>query len=75
LVIAERQFYISNGLDAIQTQILCMPYKDGTLITLSSQSFTPRVSGFSRSIEVKVGHHMMEKQIMPFFKSLQRKFN
>ncbi len=75
LVIAERQFYISNGLDAIQTQILCMPYKEGTFVALSSQSFTPKVSGFSRPIAVKVGRHMMEKQIMPVFKSLQRKFN
>ncbi len=75
LVIAERQFYISNGLDAIQTQILCMPHKDGTFVALSSQSFTKKVSGFARGVAVEVGRHMMSKEIVPVFESLQKKFN
>jgi len=73
--IAERQFYISNSLDAIQIQILCTPYKDGTLVALSSQSYTDKVAGFSRRIAVKVGRSMMEKQIRPIFDTLEKEFN
>jgi len=75
VLIAERQFYISNSLDAIQTQILCTPYKKGTLVVLSSQSYTDKVAGFGRSVAVKIGRHMMEKQIRPMFEKLEKKFN
>jgi len=75
LLIAERQFYISHGLDAIATQIVCLPYKDGTMVALSSQSFTQKVAGFGRRIAIKVGRHMMAKEILPMFESLQKKFN
>lgn len=75
LLIAERQFYISNSLDAIQTQILCTPYKNGTLVALSSQSYTDKVTGFGRGIAVKIGRHMMEKQIRPMFDDLENRFN
>jgi len=73
-VVAERQFYISHDLDAIQTQILCIPYKDGTLIALSSQSYTPKVSGFARGIAVKIGRKMMRKQIIPMLEIIQQKY-
>lgn len=75
LVIASRKFYMSNSLDGIATQILCIPYKDGTLVALSSQSFTPKVSGFGRSIAIEVGHKMMSKEILPLFERLKKKFN
>ena len=75
LVIAERQFYISNGLDAIQTQIICVPYEDGTFVALSTQSFTQKVSGFGRFVAVKVGRNQMAKLIHPIFVTLQEKFN
>ena len=73
-IVAERQFFISHDLDAIQTQIICIPYKDGTLIALSSQSFTPKVSGFGRSIAVEIGRKMMGKQILPMLESIQKKY-
>jgi len=60
-LIAEREFYISNTLDGIQMQIICTPYKDGTLIALSSQSYTDKVSGFSRAFAIKIGREMMKK--------------
>ncbi len=75
ILIAERQFYISNSLDAIQTQILCTPYKDGAFVALSSQSFTNKVSGFARGMAVKVGRRMMANQIRPIFEVLEKKFN
>jgi len=74
-IILERQFYISNGLDTLQTQILCMPYKEGTFIALSSQSFTPKVAGFGRGISVRVGRHIMSENIRPIFEKLQKKYN
>ena len=74
-LILERQFYISNGLDTLQTQILCIPYKEGTFIALSSQSFTPKVSGFGRRISVRVGRHIMSENIRPMFENLQKKYN
>ena len=75
LIIAQRQFYISNGLDAIGTQIICMPYKNGTFVAMSTQTFTNKVAGFGRFIAVKVGRNQMAKQIRPIFESLQEKFN
>jgi len=74
-LILERQFYISNGLDTLQTQILCLPYKEGTFIALSSQSFTAKVAGFGRRISVRVGRHIMSENIRPIFENLQKKYN
>jgi len=74
-LIAERQFYISNSLNGIQTQILCAPYKNGTLVALSTQSYTDKVTGFSRGIAVKVGRSIMKRQILPMFEMLENKFN
>lgn len=74
-VVAERQFYISHDLDAIQTQIICLPYKEGTIIALSSQSFTPKVSGFARNMAVEIGRKMMGKEILPMLEKIQKKYN
>ncbi len=74
-MVAERQYYISHGLDAIQMQMIVLPYKKGTFIGLSSQSFTQKVSGFGRGIAVKVGRNMMTKQIKPMLEKLHKKFN
>jgi hypothetical protein len=74
-IIAQRQFYISNSLDGIQTQILCSPYRDGTLVVLSSQSYTDKVAGFARGFAVEIGRKMMKKQIIPMFENLKRKYN
>ncbi|NPA66663.1 MAG: hypothetical protein GXO11_07240 [Epsilonproteobacteria bacterium] len=74
-LIAEREFYISNSLDGIQTEILCTPYKEGTFIALSAQSYTDRVAGFSRKIAVKFGRNAMKEQILPLFQNLQKKFH
>jgi len=73
-IVAERQFFISHDLDAIQTQILCIPYKDGTLIALSSQSYTPKVSGFARGMAVEIGRKMMGKEILPMLEKIQKKY-
>jgi len=75
MLIAERQFYISNSLDAIQTQILCTPYKSGSIVVLSVQSYTDKVSGFARGVAVRFGRSMMKKQIKPMFDDLEEKFN
>lgn len=74
-LIAQREFYISNSLDAIQTQIVCLPYKDGTFVALSSQSYTNKVSGFARGMAVKIGRKVMASQIRPMFDMLEKKFN
>ncbi len=74
-MVAERRFYISHGLDAIQMQLIVLPYKNGTYIALSSQSFTGKVAGFGRGFAVKIGRNMMTKQIRPMLEKLQKKFN
>ena len=74
-IIAERQFFISHGLDALQVEIICLPYKEGTIIGLGAQTFTEKVAGMGSFIAHKVGRYQMEKQIKPMFEHLQKKFS
>ena len=73
-IIAERQFFISHGLDALQIGIFCLPYKEGTIIGMGAQTFTGKVTGFGSYVAHKVGRFQMEKQIKPMFENLQKKF-
>jgi len=73
-VIAERQFYISQGLDALQVEIICMPYREGTILGLGAQTFTGKVAGFGSFVAHKIGRMQMEKQLKPMFVNMQRKF-
>lgn len=63
-----------DNLDAVQVEILCLPFKDGTIIGLGGQSFTAKVAGFGGFIAHKIGRRQMAIQIRPMFEALQRKF-
>ena len=73
-VIAERQFYISHGLDGLQVEIICMPYKGGTILGMGAQTFTGKVAGMGGLVAHKIGRMQMEKELRPMFVNLQRKF-
>ena len=57
-----------DNLDAVQVEILCLPFKDGTIIGLGGQSFTAKVAGFGGFIAHKIGRRQMAIQIRPCLK-------
>jgi len=74
-IIADRQYFISHGLDALQAEIICLPYKEGTLIMLGAQTFTGKVTGFGSTIAHSIGRYQMVRHIRPLFESLKKKFS
>jgi len=73
-LIADWQYFISQGLDALQAETICLPYNEGTLIMLDAQTFTGRVTGFGSTISHKIGRYQMERHIRPLFETLKKKF-
>lgn len=59
-----REFFVSQGYDALQVLILLVPYEQGTLIALSTDVFTDEVAGFASGLLHRVGRNRVRKSAM-----------
>jgi hypothetical protein len=73
-VIAERQYYVSHTYDSLQIIILCLPYRDATLLAVLSQTFTGKVDGFLSGLRHRIGRKRVQEAIRPLFESLRETF-
>lgn len=74
-LICERQFYMSHSLNSLQVVILCLPYKDSTLVVLLNQAFTEKVNvSVGKGIAKKVGRTIVKDKIHPMFENLTSEF-
>ena len=51
----QREYFVSHGYDAMQVFILLVPYRDGTLIALSTDVVTDQIAGFGTGLLHRVG--------------------
>ncbi|MGI9307758.1 MAG: hypothetical protein ACR2P6_00770 [Gammaproteobacteria bacterium] len=74
VLIAERKFYISRSLDAMNTLIVLLEEGDDCYVFLLSLSFTQKVTGMGSFIAHKVGRSKVKSNILPMFEGLRAAF-
>lgn len=73
-LIAARLFYVGHSLNTLQIGILCLPYRDGTVVGLANQAFIDQIGRFDSSIARGIGHMKLEARIKPMFEVLQAQY-
>lgn len=73
-LIAARLFYVGHSLNTLQVGILCLPYRNGTLVGLANQAFIDQIGRFDSSIARGIGHMKLEARIKPMFEVLQAQY-
>ncbi len=66
-VVADREFYVSQGHNAWQAHAAFAPTKDGTMVFYVTRTSTDRVSGFGASAKHAIGRRMMTREIQGTF--------
>jgi len=65
---------VGHTYNSLQIIILCLPYKDGTLVALLNQTFTDKVTGILSSLRHCIGRYCVQEKIKPFFDKLRAHF-
>ena len=73
-LIAERKFYISYSLDAMNTLILLFPDGEECYVFLLNLTFTQKVTGIGGFIAHKVGRSKVKYNVVPLLEGLQAAF-
>jgi hypothetical protein len=73
-LIAERKFYISYSLDAMNTLILVLPDGEDCYVFLLNLTFTQKVTGIGGFIAHKVGRSKVKHNVVPLLEGLQAAF-
>lgn len=73
-VIAERQYYVSHTYDSLQILILCLPYREATLLAVLNQTFTEKVQGFLSGLRHHIGRKRLQGAMRPLLQSLRETF-
>ncbi len=64
LVVA-REFYVGHTYESMQVAVVILPYKDGTLVTMGTDTFTDRVTGFASGIAKPIGRRKVAEAVKP----------
>lgn len=73
-VVADREFYVSQGYNAGQAHAAFLPAKDGTMVFYVTRTSTDRVSGFGASAKHAIGRRMMTQEIQSTFNRMRAAF-
>jgi hypothetical protein len=73
-LIAARLFYVGHSLNTLQVGILCLPYRNGTLVGLANQAFIEQIGRMDSSIARGIGHMKLEGRVKPMFEVLQAQY-
>ena len=73
-LIAQRQYYVGHTYNSLQIIILCLPYKEGTLVSLLNQTFTDKVTGILSNLKHCIGRLCVQEIIRPLFEKLRAHF-
>ena len=69
-----RQFYAGHSFNANQLTIICLPYKQGSLVFYTNRTFTDQVSGFGSALKHLIGDNMAQSQVTNLLKIMQKHF-
>ncbi|HVO23028.1 MAG TPA: hypothetical protein VMW56_05310 [Candidatus Margulisiibacteriota bacterium] len=73
-VVADREFYVSQGYNAVQAHAALLPAKDGTMVFYVTRTSTDRASGFGASAKHAIGRRMMTQEIQSTFNRMRAAF-
>lgn len=72
--IADREFYVSHGYNALQTFALLVPVPEGTVVVYRARVSTDQVAGFGSSMKKGIGRSVMAKQLTNIFERSRDSF-
>jgi DNA-binding XRE family transcriptional regulator len=73
-VVADREFYVSQGYNVEQAHAAFLSAKDGTMVFYVTRTSTDRVSGFGASAKHAIGRHLMTREIQSTFNRMRAAF-
>ncbi len=74
LVVA-REFYVGHTYESMQVAVVILPYKDGTLVTMGTDTFTDRVAGFGSGIAKPIGRRKVAEAVKPILIGIGAELN
>jgi hypothetical protein len=74
LVAADREFYVSQGYNAMQALGAILPVEGGTMVFYRCHTFTDRVGGFGTASKRSIGRKIMAKQLEKIFERSRDRF-
>ncbi len=73
-VVADREFYVSQGYNAVQAHAAFLPAKDGTMVFYVTRTSTDRASGFGASAKHAIGRRLMTRELQDIFNRMRAAF-
>ncbi|UOA07315.1 hypothetical protein [Methylobacter sp. S3L5C] len=66
------QFYAGHSFNSNQLVIVCLPYRDGSLVFYENRNFTDQVAGFGSNLKHAIGNSMAQNEISKLLKDLRK---
>ncbi|MBY0402124.1 hypothetical protein K2X89_17655 [Myxococcota bacterium] len=73
-VLADREYYVSQGYNAMQAHIGFLPSKQGTMVFYVTRTSTDRVSGFGSTAKHSIGRNLMTRDLQAIFDRMRAAF-
>ena len=71
-VILSRQFYAGHSYNSNQLTIVCLPYRDGSLVFYMNRTFTDQVAGNGSNLKHSIGNEQERDEIVKLLKNLNK---
>ncbi|HBV21864.1 MAG TPA: hypothetical protein PKM20_02235 [Nitrosomonas sp.] len=69
-IVLSRQFYVGHSYNSNQLILVCLPFRDGSLVFYVNQTFTDQITGFGSSIKRPIGREQMRRRMDSHLKNL-----
>lgn len=66
-LVCDRELYVSQGYNAVQTLAAFLPVAGGTLVVYDLRTSTDRAAGFGASARHAIGRRLMASEVAPIF--------
>jgi hypothetical protein len=70
-----RQFYVGHSYNSNQLTIVCLPYRDGSLVFYANRNFTDQVAGLGSSLKRAIGHKQEKGEIVKLLNQVLKSLN
>jgi hypothetical protein len=71
-LILSRQFYAGHSYNSNQLTVVCLPYRDGSLVFYMNRTFTDQVAGSGGSLKHSIGNEQERDEITKLLKNLRK---
>ncbi len=70
-LVVQREFYVGHTYKSLQGSVVFLPYRDGTLVMMGTDTFLDRVAGFGSSIAKPIGRRKVAEAVQPILKLMR----